>query len=1039
MDPVGTLWSLAAIAVTVQEFAESFEDAPASLLSIKAQIKVVETGIRRVQEWLHFTDPRSRAEVQESLQEAIATVDASMRSLKETLDSILHSGPKATKLLGRQGSDKWTQTKYAWNEKVLNRHLTDMRECALLLGFTLTVCQLPTGRPAEHAIEELGNVARTLSRVHKSTRSGRRAVFTQAKTIASHDQSPDLKVLMDGVLAAEDALSEESDISDATPQQPPSVLPATRHQTQEKQGTLDPRVEFLGTENSVTQARNDELFLGGPTTASERRPAIPPKISKSILRKPLPARKDSSTEDLRRSRTEQTPKMLAEPVRETSSRAKSTPNLSASTSPHVVTPPAHQRAFTHQPLQSMSNNVSGRVSETDRSSAPEAIAPAPRESLEPRETTGNEWHSMQSANHAEAEDMRRASLLDVAEKELYTVDSRSSSPPPYLSPTMSQLTLSESNAPEQAPIPTSTEAPQSRSAVAASKDVGSSASPPLIQAVRTNDDDLVRSLLEQGADIDAQDQDTGCTPLMEAARLSRREMCRKLLQTGSRLSHKDVEGRTALHMAASRDDAIVCRMLLDAGAQPSSYDEQNRTPLRLAVQAGGHEAVACLLEAIPVSKATSNDPEITGAFFEAVRLGDIASVQEFLVKHIDLKGIKDTPRLAACASQSGSIQMLNLVLTQKGSLKATGPDGLTVLHHAAQHGHAAMIEHLLSKGVPWKSQTKKTKQTALHLAITAGQTTAALALIHHKDAKLHLSDSDNQEPLHLATRAGDLPTATALLSATAAATAKPNPTNSYGWKPQHLAAAYNHPALLASLITHGIDLEDPLSSPSSFNKKPAKKTHEIAQRGYWAEIRRPHEGARALHLAIEFGHVDVVNLLLAAGARVDNAPDSFRWQPLHYAAFYCRPEVVRVLLDRGCSPHATTLDGNTPLGLGFRDSGLGGGDGHASDEDAKARVRFLLQEACAKRRKSGLAQVLQFRLGSAGTRIVGERNRVYLMAEMAEGLYRDQGGGRLPDDDDGEESPGGSCQDRRTSSWGMGSSLTVSARFDGRGSTLSLR
>jgi hypothetical protein len=67
------------------------------------------------------------------------------------------------------------------------------------------------------------------------------------------------------------------------------------------------------------------------------------------------------------------------------------------------------------------------------------------------------------------------------------------------------------------------------------------------------------------------------------------------------------------------------------------------------------------------------------------------------------------------------------------------------------------------------------------------------------------------------------------------------------------------------------------------------------------------------------------------------------------------------------------------------------------------------------------------------------KGMVYLMAEMAEGLYRDQGGGRLPDDDDGEESPGGSCQDRRTSSWGMGSSLTVSARFDGRGSTLSLR
>jgi hypothetical protein len=196
MDPVGTLWSIAAIVVTLQDFVESYEDAPASLLSIRAQIKVVETGVRRVQDWLHFTDPRSRAEVQESLQEAIATVDSSMRSLKETLDSILHSGPTATKILGRQGSDKWTQTKYAWNEKVLTRHLTDMRECALLLAFTLTVCQLPTGRPAEHAIEELGNVARTLSRAHNSTRSGRRAVLTEAKTVISQDQTPEMTQVM---------------------------------------------------------------------------------------------------------------------------------------------------------------------------------------------------------------------------------------------------------------------------------------------------------------------------------------------------------------------------------------------------------------------------------------------------------------------------------------------------------------------------------------------------------------------------------------------------------------------------------------------------------------------------------------------------------------------------------------------------------------------------------------------------------------------------------------------------------------------------
>jgi ankyrin repeat protein len=1013
MDPVGTLWSIAAIVVTLQEFAESFEDAPASLLSIRAQIKVVETGVRRVQEWLHFTDPRSRAEVQESLQEAIATVDSSIRSLKQTLDSILHSGPKATKLLGRQGSDKWAKTKYAWNERLLIRHLTDMRECALLLTFTLTVCQLPTGRPAEHAIEELGSVARTLSRAHKSTRSGRRAVLTEAKTATSQDQSPDLRHLIEGVLAAEDEFPEEEDSGDAT-QQSTTVLPATRRRLQKKRQSSEPSVAFLDTENTASRTRNDELFFGGPTIAPERRPAIPSKISQSILRKPLPSRSGSGTDCLDRSRTEQTPEIVVNPMRQMNSRARSTPNLLASTLPDAGTPPVHRKTFPREPVQPMSNNVPGNSlqsleSDMGRTQSPEQVTPATGE-LPSHRTTTTEWHSAQSVNHIEEEVMSRALPLDIPEKDLYTVNSRSSSPPPYLSPTMSQLTLSDngdSNAPEQAPIPISAETLESKPTVSASKDVDSSACPVLIQAVRANDDDLVRSLLEQEADTNEQDQDTACTALMEAARLSRREMCRRLLQSGSRLDQKDSEGRTALHMAASRDDAIVCRILIDAGAQVGIGDQHNRTPLRLAAQTGSHEAVACLLEAIPASKATSNDPEITGPFFEAVRLGDIASAQEFLVKHIDLKAIKDTPKLAACASQSGSIQMLNLVLVQKASLKATGPDGLTVLHHAAQRGHTAMIEHLLNKGISWKAQTKKRKETALHLAITADHPSAALLLIQHKDAKVTLSDADNQEPIHVATRTGSLPIVTALLSHGA----KPKPTNAYGWKPQHIAAAYGHAPLMATFITHGIDLEDRLSSPSF---KPAKKTNEAAQRGYSAELRWPHQDARALHLAIEFGHVEMAKSLLAAGARADNAPDSQRWQPLHYAAFNCEPEIVELLLDKGASPHATTQDGNTPLSLGFREHGLG------VSEDSRARVRGLLEEASAKRQKSGLARVFSFKLGSAGTKSAGERNRIYHTAEMAEALYRDGGALASASDDDGESR---ASEDRRPSA--MSSSLTL--------------
>jgi hypothetical protein len=100
MDPAGTLLAITEIFIRLQDFSDLFDEAPRTLNSIRAQIKVVETGVKRIQEWMHFTDPTSKAVIQEALQEAIATVDDSVGSLKQDLDLILSSGPKMTKLLG---------------------------------------------------------------------------------------------------------------------------------------------------------------------------------------------------------------------------------------------------------------------------------------------------------------------------------------------------------------------------------------------------------------------------------------------------------------------------------------------------------------------------------------------------------------------------------------------------------------------------------------------------------------------------------------------------------------------------------------------------------------------------------------------------------------------------------------------------------------------------------------------------------------------------------------------------------------------------
>ena len=63
----------------------------------------------------------------------------------------------------------------------------------------------------------------------------------------------------------------------------------------------------------------------------------------------------------------------------------------------------------------------------------------------------------------------------------------------------------------------------------------------------------------------------------------------------------------------------------------------------------------------------------------------------------------------------------------------------------------------------------------------------------------------------------------------------------------------------------------------------------------------------ALHFACIYGHVEIVRMLLDAGASV-NSSDKFGWQPLHFAALNGRPtklEITRLLLEAGGNRRAT--------------------------------------------------------------------------------------------------------------------------------------
>lgn len=86
---------------------------------------------------------------------------------------------------------------------------------------------------------------------------------------------------------------------------------------------------------------------------------------------------------------------------------------------------------------------------------------------------------------------------------------------------------------------------------------------PLCVAISKGDFELVKKLVEYGADVNGKIQ-RGTTPLMMAARYSNVDITRFLLSKGAKLNIEDNEGHTALDHAKSVNATEVVKVLTEA-------------------------------------------------------------------------------------------------------------------------------------------------------------------------------------------------------------------------------------------------------------------------------------------------------------------------------------------------------------------------------------------------------------------------------------------------------------------------------------------
>lgn len=152
---------------------------------------------------------------------------------------------------------------------------------------------------------------------------------------------------------------------------------------------------------------------------------------------------------------------------------------------------------------------------------------------------------------------------------------------------------------------------------------------PLIASSARGDIEIVRTLLNAGADVNARDRGgytpvlraleksnleiadlllarpevelnaqgaSGVTVLMQYVGLNNEDMVRKVLDRGATVELQDSDGDTALHRAAQSGNVEILELLLAKGAKPDVQNKVGGTALMWAAVFGHEDAARALLE-----------------------------------------------------------------------------------------------------------------------------------------------------------------------------------------------------------------------------------------------------------------------------------------------------------------------------------------------------------------------------------------------------------------------------------------------------------
>jgi uncharacterized protein len=273
----------------------------------------------------------------------------------------------------------------------------------------------------------------------------------------------------------------------------------------------------------------------------------------------------------------------------------------------------------------------------------------------------------------------------------------------------------------------------------------------LADAVQQSDRAMVRTLLQQKADVNAAQVD-GMTALHWAARQNDLETVQILIKAGARVDTSTRYGVTPLYLASLNGNAAMIETFLRAGVSPNTANPGGETALMTAARTGSLDAVKLLIERGASVNAKEkergqtalmwavleNHPEVARLLIE--KGADINAQTNVVIPdgitaeptapsgNIGANGpgfyrarAVPTPSGAMSpllfAAREGNLAMARLLLEAKADINLPSANGSSPLVVAITNNHIQLAMELLGKGANPNLADRFWKRTPLYAAI----------------------------------------------------------------------------------------------------------------------------------------------------------------------------------------------------------------------------------------------------------------------------------------------------------------------------------